>query len=138
MSAEPLGSAILDTGKSPAEWQRIFAERGIVVSERSLRQKARELGACHVLGKAMIITPAQIDRILEEGTCRSSRTSEVQYGGPRAVSNITVERSPTTSAKALEHLKKAALGTGSRNAKRKSNVVTLLASSTARSPSQTL
>jgi hypothetical protein len=45
-------------------------------SERTLRAKARELGACHVLGKAMIITPEQIDAILESCLCPSNHISE--------------------------------------------------------------
>jgi hypothetical protein len=45
------------------------------LSERTLRAKARELGACHVLGKAMIITPEQIDAILENCLCPSKPTA---------------------------------------------------------------
>jgi hypothetical protein len=77
-------SLILEHGRSPADWCAEFAAKGLPMSERTLRAKARELGACHVLGKAMIITPDQIDRILED-TC-SPRISEAKPGGSRAAS----------------------------------------------------
>lgn len=67
-------SAILETGKSPAEWCGALKARGFDVSERTLRSKARELGACHVIGKAMIITPEQIDAILEDCLCPSKHS----------------------------------------------------------------
>jgi hypothetical protein len=72
MTASAALPAILDQGRSPADWCVEFEARGIHLSERSLRQKARELGACHVIGKAMIITPAQIDAILEDCRCPSN------------------------------------------------------------------
>jgi hypothetical protein len=109
-------SFILEHGKSPADWCAIFAEKGLDISERNLRQKARELGACHVLGKAMIITPDQIDRILEEAC--SPRTLEAQHGGPKGASNIMGSRSPATSGKALAHLQKLARPNGSRSGSR--------------------
>src|SRR5690348_12660579 len=105
-------SIILEMGKSPAEWCEVFASKGLPISERNLRSRARELGACHVLGKAMIITPDQIDRILE-GTC-SSHTGAAQRGGRRGAWNTTDAQLPATSARALEHLTRLERGTGSR------------------------
>jgi hypothetical protein len=99
------GSEILDTGHAPGDWVRTLAARGIEISERTLRERANRLGACHRLGRAMIITPAQMDTILEGGeTCPSSTTSEAKPGGPRAASNTSVNRSPNTSDAAREHL----------------------------------
>lgn len=123
-----IGSAILDLGKSPAEWCELFAAKGMHVSERSLRQKARELGACYVLGKTMIITPLQIDQILEGGLCRSNRTAEALSGGPGEPLTTKGSPSPATFGKALEHLQRAAQGRGSRRGPGKNVVVSFPAS----------
>lgn len=117
---EGTGSFVLDKGKTPAEWCSIFDARGIHVSERTIRQKARSLAACHILGGAMLITPEQMDRILEEGACRLPRTSEATPGGRAAKSKTTGARSRVTSAKALERLQKLARGSGSPIARRRS------------------
>lgn len=119
-----VGSTLLDTGKTPAQWCEVFAERGFNISERLLRTKARKLGACHILGGAMLITPVQIDIILEESQCRSNRTSEAAHGGRAGRSTSTVARSRSTSARALNHLLNAARGTGSQTAKRSKSVGT--------------
>src|ERR1051325_4550159 len=117
-------SVILEHGKSPAAWCEIFAGKGLAMSERTLRAKARDLGACHVVGKAMIITPDQIDRILEDCLCPSNHIGAARSGGPRDGSSSTVGRSPATSAKALAHLTKAARKTGSGRG-RTGNVIAL-------------
>ena len=105
---------ILDTGKTPEEWADIMVQRGLPVSARTLRQKANSLGACHKLGRAMIITPEQLDQILAERKpeCRSNRTSGARHGGRAGGSNITAFQSPATTAAALERLRQQALGNG--------------------------
>lgn len=40
----PTGSTILDAGKTPAEWVQIMAGRGVEISDRTIRDRARELG----------------------------------------------------------------------------------------------
>lgn len=122
-----VGSHILDTGKSPEEWADILAARGITISPRTLREKANALGACHKLGRAMIITPDQMDLILQGGTpCRSKSMPVVLPGGFGAGSNSTESRSPATTAAALAHLKKQAQGTGAgRKKSGRSGVISL-------------
>jgi len=51
-----IGSQILDEGKTPAQWVKILAERGVIISERTLREKANEFGAYYRLGRTMLIT----------------------------------------------------------------------------------
>lgn len=100
------GSAVLDTGKTPAEWCEIIAIRGVAISERTLRSKARQIGACHIIGKGMLITPEQIDRIFAERTCyrRLSREGRIRRN---AAPNVTHARSPATFEAAMAHLQKA-------------------------------
>ncbi len=85
---------ILSEGRTPSEWVEVFAERGLDVSERTLREKANRLGACHKLGRAMIITPDQLDTILRDG-----KEQPAKFVGP--------ERSdrPVSVNQALEHLR---------------------------------
>ena len=106
-------STILDSGKPPSEWVELLSTRGLIISERSLREKASRIGACHRLGRTMIITADQIDQILESRKpCPLSRSAEAQRGGLVGVSNTSAPPSPTTIDAALAHLKKQALGTG--------------------------
>ena len=55
----------LSNAFTPRAVVAILQSRGIVVSERTLREKARKLGACRVIGKAMFLMPADIDAIIE-------------------------------------------------------------------------
>ena len=68
-------SQILQLGKTPTQWVEIMAERGIEISERTLRERANDTGAFYRLGRTMLITPAQIDTIFEGGqSCCSKST----------------------------------------------------------------
>ncbi len=42
-----------------------FAEAGITISERTLRERARQLGAYRIIGKTMFLMPEDIELILE-------------------------------------------------------------------------
>jgi hypothetical protein len=119
---------ILEEGRSPVEWVTALAERGLEVSERTLREKANRLGACHKLGRAMIITPDQLDTILRDKTeCRSSHISEAPSGGSRGVSSTKIRRSQNTTDAALERARKLAQGTGASKRKTGGSVVTFSA-----------
>jgi len=106
-------SSILDSGKPPSEWVELLSTRGLVISERALREKANRIGAFHRLGRNMIITADQIDQILEyRKPCPSNRSAEAPRGGRAGASNISAPPSPTTIDAALAHLKRQARGTG--------------------------
>ena len=67
-----MSRAILEEAMSPALAVEKLAVKGVHISERSLRKRARELGACRVFGKAMLLLPEHIEILLEEPTpCRS-------------------------------------------------------------------
>ena len=54
----------------------IFAAAGVRISERELRRKAREIGACCQIGKALFFTEGDVDAILEASRpCPSSSIS---------------------------------------------------------------
>lgn len=55
----------LDQAITPAEAVRRLQARGIHLSERTLREFARRVGACRIIGKAMFLMPADVDAILE-------------------------------------------------------------------------
>lgn len=123
-----IGSTVLDTGKTPGQWVDLLAERGIAISERTLRQKANRTGACYKLGGAMILTPEHIDTIFMEGQpCRLKTIAGGMSGGSKAASNTTEPRSPVTTVAALAHLTKLARGNGSSQKPTASGVVTSLA-----------
>lgn len=67
----------LESPISPAAAVAKLAEAGITISERTLRERARQLGACRVIGKTMFLLPEDIDRIFsaakpEPKPCRTS------------------------------------------------------------------
>jgi hypothetical protein len=49
-------------------------------SERRVRDKARELGACRILGNRMILLPQDVDTIMEATKCPSSSTGAARSG----------------------------------------------------------
>src|SRR5260221_1801770 len=49
-------------------------------SERRLRDLARRLGACRVLGNRMILLPEDVRTIMEASKCRSISTSAARSG----------------------------------------------------------
>jgi len=57
---------ILDQAISPADAVAKLAAKGIKISERALRLRARELGACRVFGSTMLLLPEHLDRIFAE------------------------------------------------------------------------
>ena len=108
-----LGSQILDEGMTPAQWIEILASRECVISERTLREKANDKGAFYRLGRAMLITPQQIDIIFEEGqSCRSQSTRGAGITTSTGRSNTTADRSHVNTATALGRLQKQVHGTG--------------------------
>lgn len=56
---------VLDQAITPAEAVQKFQERGINLSERTLREFARRVGAYRIIGKAMFLMPSDVDAILE-------------------------------------------------------------------------
>jgi len=86
----------LPSGITPAE----FASR-YGWSERRVRDKARELGACRVLGNRMVLLPDDVSAILEATKPCPSRSIDVR----EALSTTTGERLPDVdSAALLAHL----------------------------------
>src|SRR6478752_5411718 len=65
----------LPEGITPAEFARRYGW-----SERRVRDKARELGACRILGNRMILLPQDVASILEATKCPSSYTGAARSG----------------------------------------------------------
>lgn len=57
---------VVTEGKTPHEWVELLASHGIAVSERTLRERARALGAFNSLGNTMILLPEHIDAVFEQ------------------------------------------------------------------------
>jgi len=55
----------LERAISPTEATAMLAKAGVPISERTLRAKARQIGACRVIGRCMFLMPEDIDRIIE-------------------------------------------------------------------------
>jgi hypothetical protein len=79
-----------------------FADAGIRLSARTLREQARKLGACYIVGKTMIMSPHHIDQVFEASQCHSRSTDADGNGG----SVDELMESTATSTEALAHLMK--------------------------------
>lgn len=71
-------SKIFDLGKTPEEWSAKLRPRGVELSPRTLRSKAKEHGQYFAIGRAIFITPDQMDEILLREADRVSRPAELQ------------------------------------------------------------
>jgi len=104
---------IIDRARTPEAWIELLAEKQIILSPRTLRGLARRWGACHKFGRVMLITPEQIDHIIEsQKKCPSNLIPAARSGGRAAESNTMARRLPNTTDAALAHLRNRALGTG--------------------------
>ena len=104
---------ILDRAKTPECWIELLAASGIVLSPRTLRELAHRWGACHKVGRVMLITPEQLDLIIEsQKKCPSNLIPAARSGGRAAGSNTPARRSPNTTDAALAHLRNKARGIG--------------------------
>lgn len=119
---------VIEAGQTPAQVVADLARKGIHISERGLRAKARAKGACRIFGKAMILLPEHVDLLFEAPECQmeseqgSSSTFVDKLGG----SAVALRARSDTSAKALEHLSKLSRGRKSGTSRRKpSNVLSL-------------
>ena len=98
---------ILSEGKTPAGWVAELSAAGVEISERTLREKARQLGAYRSLGNAIVLLPEHIDQIFEEPACPtrkelSSSTHAAATGGSKAVDLITTDISERALARLTE------------------------------------
>ncbi|WP_233901938.1 hypothetical protein [Paracoccus denitrificans] len=55
---------IFDLGHTPEEWSAKLRPRGVELSPRTLRSKARAHGQYFAIGRAIFITPDQMNEIL--------------------------------------------------------------------------
>jgi hypothetical protein len=96
-----VAARVLEEGRTPEQWVKALAEKGFPISERSLRAKARELGACRLFGKTMILLPEHVDLIIAEpDKWPSKSTSERASGGERDDLLMATDM----SEEALKHL----------------------------------
>lgn len=61
-------SELLAQGQTPEAWSKELRAHGVHVSPRLIRTKARETGHFHKLGRLMLLTPAQMERLIESAS----------------------------------------------------------------------
>lgn len=74
---------------SPTDVVKHFAEKGIKVSERELRRRAREIGAYRQIGKAIFFLPEDLERIMEPPEAGVKRSGRARPKSRRE--NVTLE-----------------------------------------------
>ncbi|ALN75825.1 hypothetical protein [Aureimonas sp. AU20] len=55
---------ILDRVMSPSQVVKALGEKGIRISERALRERARRIGAFHKIGREILFTDEDLERIM--------------------------------------------------------------------------
>lgn len=55
----------IESAITPTQLVERFAKAGIHISERTLRDKARQIGAYRLIGKAMFLMPEDVEALLE-------------------------------------------------------------------------
>lgn len=108
---------------APAEIVAMFAAKGLRISERELRRKARELGCCRELGKALFFLPEDIDALFGGlQPCRSKSQSEKAPRSGTSSASLT-GIGLTEVLDLLERKTPKRSGTGSR--RKRGNVVSM-------------
>ena len=65
----------VENGKTPEEWSELLSSRGMPLSSRLIRSKARELGCFYSLGRAMILSSDHVEILLTAEAKGLSRKS---------------------------------------------------------------
>lgn len=71
-------SDLINEGKTPEAWSSQLAGHGVQVSPRLIRNKARKTGNFHQLGRLMLLTPAQIEALLQPSTSAGGAGGECE------------------------------------------------------------
>jgi len=123
-----MGARVLDHGMTPGEVIADLRSKGYTISERTLRAKARELGACRIFGKAMILLPEHVDLIFGAPECppESDTASNTTFVEKLGGSKGGLKARTDTTARALELLMKQSQKQRSEPSKtRRENVLSL-------------
>ena len=54
----------LNDGRTPEEWVKFLSAKGMRLSSRTLRTKAREMGCFYSIGRAMVLSPEHLEALL--------------------------------------------------------------------------
>lgn len=65
---EGLMSELFTEGQTPEAWSEQLGAHGVHVSPRLIRTKARASGQFYKLGRLMLLTPAQMERLIENAS----------------------------------------------------------------------
>ena len=82
----------LDEAITPADAVAKLKARNIDISERTLRERARRLGACRVIGKTLFLLPSDIDTILNAAKPEPAPQCPTSTSEKAATSGTTVSR----------------------------------------------
>ena len=80
MAADAENGLKVSEALTPHAVVAILQSKGIAVSERTLREKARRLGACRIIGKAMFLMPEDIDAIIAAAKPKAKISTDTAPG----------------------------------------------------------
>lgn len=68
-------SDLLSHGQTPEAWSTTLRAHGVHVSPRLIRSKAHKTGKFYKLGRLMLLTPSQVELLLESPSDQGSQPS---------------------------------------------------------------
>lgn len=70
---------ILEKGQTPEAWSDLLKGHGVHVSPRLIRSRARKTGDFFKIGRLMLLTPDQIEKLFD-GAATTDASDAVQSG----------------------------------------------------------
>lgn len=62
----------VDTGQTPEQWSAALQAKGIRLSPRTLRQKARKYGTYYAMGRTMLLLGEHVEAMLKAEALRDA------------------------------------------------------------------
>lgn len=62
----------IDTGQTPEQWSAALQAKGIRLSPRTLRQKARKYGTYYAMGRTMLLLGEHVEAMLKAEALRDA------------------------------------------------------------------
>ena len=81
---------VLDRAISVEDAVRALGEKGVEVSPRTLKERAKEIGAYRQIGRAVFFLPEDLKRIMEPPACSNSSDAPKARTGSRGAPSTVV------------------------------------------------
>lgn len=92
----------IESALTPTQLVERFAKAGIQISERTLRQKARQIGAYRLIGNTMFLMPEDVEALLEASRPTAKAPAAQASGWTDADTDKLIDRLTTKNNKSAK------------------------------------